>query len=328
MSIHGHFWTIAPHIQRRLLLSDLAPAKKWSCVVPDARYGSVRVHGKLSAPRALNAVPVKAELLIVIHGLGGSSESGYTRYAANVANAAGLSCLRLNQRGADLQGEDYYHAGLWQDLDAVLTDPEVARFDAIYLLGYSMGGQLCLHWAARAKHDASRVCAVASVCAPLDLSRTAANLDSFANSVYRAHVLAGLRKAYAAVAARREVPVPVSVARCISRIREWDDRITAPRHGFANAEHYYAEASAGPCLPSITTPTLMVVAEADPMVPMSTMSPALRNVAPCIVVKRLARGGHVGFPSRISLGQSGSAGLEQQIVTWLKSARGRPGSTD
>lgn len=318
MSLDGHFWTIAPHVQRRLRRNASVPAQDWSCSVPDARYGTVRLHGKLSHPEKQCASPGSPELLIVIHGLGGSSESGYARHAAAVANAAGLSCLRLNQRGADLSGEDYYHAGLWSDLDAAIADQTLHQFGAMYLLGYSVGGQLCLHWAAKARVAGSRVRSVASVCAPLDLAGAAANLDSRASGLYRTHVLGGLRKAYAAVAARREVPVPIGLAKRISRLREWDERITAPRHGFGSADHYYAMASVGPCLRDVVCPTLMVIAEADPMVPIATLAPALQDLAPNIVVKRLQRGGHVGFPSSISLGQAGSLGLEQQMITWLR----------
>jgi predicted alpha/beta-fold hydrolase len=321
MSISGHFWTIAPHVQRRLFPTPVTNAHDWSCLVPDTRCGAIRLHGKLSHPTAADLTRIGSELLIVIHGLGGSSESGYARHAANVANAARLSCLRLNQRGAELRGEDFYHAGLWQDLDVAIMEASLAQFDALYLLGYSIGGQLCLHWAAKAAVSRSRVRAVASVCAPLDLSRTAENLDSFGNSLYRSHVLSGLRKTYAAVAARRDVPVATDVANRISRMRDWDERITARHHGFESVDHYYASASANQCLQAVTCPTLMVVTESDPMVPMATIAPALHDVPSCMVIKRLANGGHVGFPADTSLDQPGPLGLEQQIITWLRAAR-------
>jgi len=293
------------------------PAEDWSCLVPDATYRTVRLYGKLSHPADPQATADGSELLILVHGLGGSAESGYMRYAAKVARAAGLSCLRLNQRGADLQGEDYYHAGLWQDLNCVVSDAAFARFDAIYLLGYSIGGQLCLHWAAKGNLGASRVRAVAAVCAPLDLAPASAHLDGLGSSIYRAHILKGLKRAYSAVAARRAVPVPVPIAKRITLMHEWDDRVTAPRHAFQSADHYYAQASAQQCLRDITCPTLMVVAEHDPMVPISTLTPVLDDLPRCMLVKRLARGGHVGFPQNVSLGQPGPLGLEPQIITWL-----------
>jgi predicted alpha/beta-fold hydrolase len=231
-----------------------------------------------------------------------------------------MSCLRLNQRGADGRGEDYYHAGLWQDLDQVLNDPWIERFSAVYLLGYSIGGQLCLHWAAKGHVERSRVRSVAAVCPPLDLSRTASTLDTPARAVYRAHIMRGLRRTYAAVAARRPVPMTEEQASRIRYIREWDEAITAPRFEFHGAEHYYSVASVGPHLSQIRRPSLLVVAEEDPMVPFSTLEPSLSNLPDTVVIKRIARGGHVGFPASTCLDEPGPPGLEPQILSWLRRA--------
>lgn len=312
MSWLGHFWTIAPHLGRKFTPFLAQAADDWSCTVPDERYGAIPLYGQFSdAPNA-------SELVIVVHGLGGSSESGYALGAAHAASKSGLACLRLNQRGAEGRGEDFYHAGLWQDLDAVLKEPWLDRFSSVYLLGYSIGGQLCLHWGAKAYTARSRVRAIAAVCAPLDLASTADILDSSANSIYRAHVLRGLRRMYSAVAARRPVPVSIEQAYRIRYIREWDELITAPRFDFFDAPHYYSVASAGPHLRHVACPTLLVVAEQDPMVPLSTLEPALSNVSADVVIKRIPRGGHVGFPTDLSLQQPGPLGLESQILTWMQ----------
>lgn len=322
MSWLGHFWTIAPHLGRKLTPLLAVAADDWSCTVPDERYGTIPLYGQFSdAPNA-------SELVIVVHGLGGSSESGYALGAARAASRAGLACLRLNQRGADGRGEDFYHAGLWQDLDVVLKDPWLNRFSSVYLLGYSIGGQLCLHWGAKGYAASTRVRAIAAVCAPLDLASTAEKLDSAANSVYRAHVMRGLRRTYSAVAARRPVPISVEQAYRVRYIREWDELITAPRFGFSDAQHYYSVASAGPHLRNVACPTLLVIAEQDPMVPLSTVEPALSNVSANVVIERVVRGGHVGFPADLSLQQPGPRGLEPQLLTWLRRNGGsRPGGS-
>lgn len=312
MSLSGHFWTLAPHVQRCLFARSVVHTQDYSCQVCSDCYGLVNLYGQLSTP------PNARELLIVVHGLGGSSESGYSVAAATVAIELGLACLRLNQRGAEGGGEDYYHAGLWGDLDVVITDPRFSHYDAIYLLGYSIGGQLCLHWATKSAVSDSRVRAVAAVCAPLDLARTARTLDSRSATIYRRHILQGLKRSYRAVAARRVVPVPTNELRRISFIHDWDNRITAPHFGFRNAEHYYTETSVGPHLPSIRYPALLVVAERDPMVPIETVEPSLVALPSHVVVQRLARGGHIGFPSNTSLGQPGPLGVEPQLLTWFR----------
>ncbi len=313
MSWAGHFWTIAPHLGRRWSLGSEGRSEAWAWTILDPRFGTVRIHGRL------DPMPSSSELLIVVHGLGGSSQSGYVCAAAASALAARMACLRLDMRGADLRGEDYYHAGLWQDLDLVLRDPRLERYDALYLLGYSIGGHVSLCWAARPEARTSRVRAVAAVCAPLDLSPTAAAFDAPSWSVYRTHVLGGLKRMYRAVASRRQVPLSVTEAERIHRLREWDEQVVAPRHGFRSAEHYYAEASVAELLTKVAHPTLLVIAEHDPMVPLGTLEPALARVPKTTTVKRLRHGGHLGFPADTSLGMSPPLGLEPQLLSWLRS---------
>ena len=94
-------------------------------------------------------------------------ESRYARVGAGEALAAGMSCLRLNLRGADLEGEDFYHAGLTADLHAALADPALERYERVHLLGYSLGGHVVLRWATESGD--ARVRSVAAICPPLDL---------------------------------------------------------------------------------------------------------------------------------------------------------------
>jgi predicted alpha/beta-fold hydrolase len=132
--------------------------------------------------------------------------------------------------------------------------------------------------------------------------------------------MAGLVEMYAAVARAGPVPTPVAEARAIDRIRAWDERIVAPRHGFASAVDYYARASVGPRLHEIELPCLIVHGDADPMVPAATVEPALRRTSETTEV-RWVRGGHVGFPMHIDLGAPGPRGLEAQVIAWLRTCR-------
>ena len=83
---------------------------------------------------------------------------------AAAAEMAGLSCLRMNLRGSDRMGEDYYHGGLTVDLHAALASSEAQRYRRIYLLGYSLGGHVVLRLATEPADP--RLVAVAAVCAP------------------------------------------------------------------------------------------------------------------------------------------------------------------
>lgn len=264
----------------------------------DPQAGPVRLTGRL---RELPG----DEVLVLVHGLGGSTDSHYMIRGATAAEAAGLSCLRLNLRGSDRQGDDFYHAGLTADLHAALASPELAGYGRIYVLGYSLGGHLALR--AATEPGDSRLAAAAAVCSPLDLSLSAAEIDAPGRGIYRKYILRSLMDIYRSVAARRPVPYPVERLEEIHLIREWDDRIVAPRHGFADAGDYYTRASVAPRLPELRVPALLFNSDCDPMIPARAVRPSLERSAPKLEVM-WARGGHVAFPR----------GIDAQVIQWLR----------
>ncbi len=310
----GHYWTIAPFVQAALMPRVAAPARPWSTALSDPQTGDVRLTGFFAPPSAKGS-----GLLLVVHGLGGSAESAYMTAATHAARSAGLGCLRLNLRGADRGGDDFYHAGLTADLDAALASEELREIERIFVLGYSLGGHLVLRYATGAPDP--RVCAVAAVCAPLALDASATAIDRPERWIYRQHVLRGLLEIYQSVAARRRVPLPLAAARRIRSIREWDHRIVAPRHGFDSAEHYYSEVSVAARLAGLKVPALLVQAEHDPMVLAETVRPALTAAPERLEVHWVENAGHVGFPRDVRLGRSHARGLESAIAGWFKEQR-------
>jgi hypothetical protein len=305
----GHWFTVAPvarHTLRRRAVSASVPFR---LKVPDARYGEVRLSGRLHhAP--------SDTLLVVVHGLGGDVGSHYVLDAARAADASGIASLRVNLRGSDRTGEDIYHAAISEDIHAILKSEELARYERVILLGYSLGGHIVLCAATDPTLD-PRVRAVAAVCPPLDLFLGSRAIDEPSRIVYRRHVLSAIKEIYYEVARRRPVLVPVDEVRKIATIREWDERIVAPRFGFRDAEHYYGEASVAPRLARMPIPALVVAARHDPMVPAHTLAPALASARAPLEVRWVDRGGHVGFPGRVELGLPREGGLEVQVVDWL-----------
>src|SRR5690606_12627377 len=120
-----------------------------------------------------------------------------------------------------------------------------------------------------------RVHAIAAICPPIDLRRGVDEIDKPKGAVYRRHVLSGLKEMYVAAAKRAPITVSIERALAVRKIREWDDLVVAPRFGFANANDYYDRESVGPRLKQIDRPTLVVVAEEDPMVFSHTVRPWL-----------------------------------------------------
>jgi predicted alpha/beta-fold hydrolase len=308
MSLPGHFWTIAPRLRHSLRPRQVPEPRPWRTLLTDPVAGEVPVTG------LLREIPGSDEMLVIVHGLGGSTGSHYMLRAAAAAEAAGLSYLRINLRGCDRQSGDFYHAGLTDDLHAALASEDFARYRKIYVVGYSLGGHVVLKLGTEEADP--RLAAVAAVCAPLDLARAQKEIDAPAAWVYRRYLLESLNDIYAAVAARRplsqlpQLPLPVEQALRIRTLREWDDRIVAPRHGFADAGDYYARASAAPRLPGLRVPALLINAEGDPMVPAHAVRAALADRPSPLEARWLKRGGHVYFPGEL---------VDVEVIDWLRS---------
>jgi predicted alpha/beta-fold hydrolase len=302
MSLAGHFWTIAPSLRQQWLPREAPPSEAWSTTLLDPQLGPVTLTGSMRTHEGADTC------LLVVHGLGGTTGTHYCVAAAHAAHAAGFACLRVALRGADRLGEDFYHAGLSEDLDAALRSEALASFRRVLILGFSMGGHVTLRWALAA-HDA-RVTAVAAVCAPLDLELSARHIDAPAALIYRRHVLHGLKEIYAAVAARRPVPTPLPDVMACDSIREWDRLAVVPRHGFASVDDYYARVSVGPRLPELQVPALLLQSNHDPMVPPRVYARHLQAPTPKLTVRRVNHGGHVGFAPRHRVAES--------LVEWLR----------
>jgi hypothetical protein len=306
--LYGHLWTIGP-----VVLDALRPvrAPASDAIAIDVAHGV-----KLAA--AFADMPGADEAVVIVHGLGGDLESAYVRGCARAAANAQMACLRVSLRGADRSGDDFYHAGLWTDLDLVLQHQTLSRFKKLYVVGYSLGGHVSL-WLS-AKHKGERLRAVAAIGAPIDLARTGAYIDGPERLLYRMHVLNALKQSYAPYARRHAAVPSARGAWMITSLGEWDSRVVAPRYGFGTRERYYAEASATKALPDLARPTLLLEANHDPMVPPSVIVPGLAQANGMLDVRFTDLGGHVAFPAHVDLGERAPLGVEAQVLAWLRRA--------
>lgn len=319
MLLGGHLRTIVPRVQHTLWPEPPPMSAPWALSVEDAQVGPVRLTGRYTglddtwgwAP----GQPRRAVLLV--HGLGGCADSSYMIRAAHAAAAEGLASVRINLRGSDRRGEDFYHAGLTADLHAALAGADLAPYDELYVVGFSIGGHLALKLGAEASDP--RLVAVAAVCAPIHLAPCADAIDRPQRALYRTYLLSGLRSIYTAVAERREVPLALDQARRIRSLREWDDRVVAPRHGFAGADDYYDRASVASRLGRLARPALLIGSEDDPMIPAALVRPWLSAANDRLTVRWHPAAGHLGNFRRadLGLGLDPEIGLERQILRWL-----------
>ena len=310
MSLLGHAWTMGAYLRRWLRPQRPPPSESWTGFVEDPRRGSLRLTGRL------NRVDGAPGLVVLLHGLGGCADSSYLFPGAAACVAAGLSCLRLNLRGADRRGEDVYHVGLTADLRAAVTSDVARDHHHVWVIGYSMGGHIGLRLAVEVEDCPVR--AVAAICPPVDLLATCRLLDRPSRWPYRIYLLRQLTEIYSEVARRHPDGPSVEEVAAARSFLEFDGLVVAPRYGFRDALDYYGKASVGPLLPHLRVPSLIVAAENDPMVPAESLRHAFEGPAENLQVFWSSQGGHLAFPGTVGLlgGEKGS--LEAQVVQWLQ----------
>jgi len=184
------------------------------------------------------------------------------------------------------------------------------------LLGYSVGVHIALRAAVEQRDP--RLRAVAAICPPLDLQLATRAFDHPARRPYRRHIFRSLNLAYAAAARRGRVQVPAAVVARARSCRERDSLTVVARFGFRSADDYYERESVAPRLHRLRIPSLVVQSRYDPLVPAETVIPAIAGASHALSTVWVEPGGHVYFPKRLGLGQTGPLGLENQVVAWLR----------
>ena len=247
-----------------------------------------------------------APLVALFHGLEGSSASQYARNIAARARALGWRCVVPHFRGCS--GElnrlaRAYHSGDSAEIGWILERlaREQAATGALHAVGVSLGGNALLKFLGEQGASAP-LARAAAVSAPLDLAAAGGNLDrGLSRELYTRMFLRTLRRKTFEKIARQGIGVD---ARRLARARtfwEFDDAVTAPLHGFAGADDYWARSSSGPWLPRIRVPTLVLNARNDPFLPAAALDAAasrLDGVPSPVTLEFPATGGHAGFPGR------------------------------
>ena len=241
--------------------------------------------------------------LVLVHGLEGSSESGYMRGTAERAWEAGFHVVRMNQRncgGTEHLTPTLYNSSLSGDVRAVIAELiEREGLAEIFAAGFSLGGNLVLKMAGEMGEGApGELRAVAGVSPSLDLAACASSLEAPRNWIYERYFVRRLKRRILRKAELFPERYRLNGMDEIRSIRQFDDRITAPYSGFRDAADYYFRASALRVIERIRRPALVVAAQDDPMVPFASFDrPEIRE-QPFIRLIAPRNGGHCGFISR------------------------------
>ena len=240
--------------------------------------------------------------VVFLHGLEGSSSAGYMRSMAQAALEAGLVTHRFNLRscgGTEFLSPTSYHSGQTSDLFAFLMELDRQRRTPVFLVGFSLGGNIVLKLAGELGADANRLLTgVCVISPPIDLAACARRLGELQNRLYEWGFLRSLKKRVRLKSHAVPGLYPAVDLAGISSIWEFDDRITAPHCGFGNAERYYRTQSSQLFLDAIRVPALVIQAQDDPLVPFGLFSHSAIRSNPNLELLAPAHGGHLGFVSR------------------------------
>jgi uncharacterized protein len=293
---NGHFQSIFPALFRK---------------IKNVAYARERIHTEdndfLNLDWAKTTKPAGKGLVILSHGLEGDSNRQYILGMVRALTRNGYDCLAWNYRscGGEMnQQVRFYHSGATDDLDRVVRHALAKGYDTLYLMGFSLGGNLTLKYLGEGGVNlpqAIRKAVVFSV--PMDLLACSRAIEKPQNRVYLRRFLSSLKPKV--VAKARLYPDRISVASYanVKTFYDFDHMYTAALHGFDGADDYYARNSSKFFVEGITVPTLIVNALNDPLVPAESLPQDTISRMPHVWLELTEEGGHCGFrPGRMNDG--------------------------
>ena len=263
-------------------------------------------------------------LLVLFHGLEGSSRSTYALAFADVAQRRGWNYAVPHFRGCSGElnlAPRAYHSGDFEEIGWMLERLRARAAAPVMAVGISLGGNALMRWAAEAAEGAAAVAAsVASVCSPLDLMASGEAIGRGLNrQVYTRMFLRSMKPR--ALAKWAQHPGLFDRERLVAArdLREFDEVFTGPLHGFKGTDDYWTRASAKPQLHRIRIPALALNARNDPFIPAWSL-PERSAVGSFVELWQPAHGGHVGFPAGAPPGHVLT--MPEAVAGWLLAAAG------
>ena len=294
-SFHPAWWYPGRHLQTiggALRRAPRVPLRRTRWELPDGDFLDI---DELPAPP-------EAPLLILLHGLESSSRTAHSLGMLEQAREQSWGGLAINFRSCSGEPNRLprsYHGGETSDLAWVIdqvTKRDPAR--SILLVGMSLGGNVLLKYLGeQGDRVPGQVKAAVAVSAPFDLAASARALEHGFNRVYMSRLVKSLKQK--TLAKRRQFPelVDYEAVRKVKTLEEFDDLVTGPVHGFADAEAYWAASSSKQFLSRIRRPTLLINARNDPFFPAVNLPRSEQVDNPFLTMEFPAAGGHLGFLS-------------------------------
>ena len=257
-------------------------------------------------------------IVVILHGLQGSSRSPHVQGLLGALGRRGWRGAVMHFRGCSGEPNRLprtYHSGETGDIGYFLRRlRERHPSTPVAAVGYSLGGNVLLKWLAE-RGSVAEIAAAVTVSVPFRLDRAADRLERGFSRAYKRHFIADLQRTVLEKFRHRPGPLDLDAVRREWTFRGFDDRVTAPLHGFRDAEHYYDTASCRQYLRGVARPTLIVHALDDPFMTRDVV-PRREELSPSIRLELGASGGHVGFVEG-SAPWSARYWLEERIPRFL-----------
>lgn len=310
----GHAQTIYPVLFRRAIRAFRR--ERWE--TPDGDF--IDLDWNAAGGFAENG---QSPLVVLFHGLEGSSRSHYAQALMQTLDEVGWAGVVAHFRGCSGEPNRLpraYHSGDSDEADWVLRRlKQLHPQRPLYAAGVSLGGNVLLKWLGERGDDAAKmVDGAAAVSAPLDLTVCGHHLSRGFNRIYSLHFLLSLKAASAAKLERFPGLFDRQRLRAATTLYDFDDVVTGPLHGFAGADDYWRRASSKPWLGGIRVPTLILNALNDPFLPREAL-PLRHQVAPSVTCDFPDQGGHVGFMTGPFPGHT--EWLPQRLLSFFRHGR-------
>lgn len=265
-----------------------------------------------------------APTLVAVHGMAGSSDSGYMQGFSHKAYREGWNAVLLNlyNLNEELPAPRIFHAGASRETaEALQRLSRVLSLDEIFLVGVSMGGNIVLKLLGEFGESLRPLIRAAAVVSPMvDLDASWPYLEKPSNRIYRWYFVERLKKLVERKAVLFRDFLEMEKLRRVESIREFDELVTAPLSGFRDAHQYYREVSSTRWFSSIRVPTLVIHSKDDPLLPWKPLTSPKLQENPRILTHLTERGGHVGFLERDRFSDIDRKWAENRVIDFFRLA--------
>lgn len=238
-------------------------------------------------------------IVVILHGFEGSIDSAYAKGMLRAVTNEGWRGLFMHFRGCSGEPNRLpksYHSGETSDVDTVINTIRKREPNTpIAAVGFSLGGNILLKWLGETNSNNPLKAAIA-ISVPFELHKAAEKISQGFSRLYELYMLRCVQKRLEYKFQQLPPPITLPPFSKLKTIREFDDKVTAPLHGFSGVQEYYNYSSSRQYLNKIQVPTLLVQAKDDPFMTEAVI-PDQNELSEHVKLEVTDTGGHVGFVS-------------------------------